>query len=435
MLHILYENLLHGMFNLKNRYFISARAIGHILVLLGFGLAASTQDFNYDESKVGSHALPELLRNRDGKKIRDSRQWERTRRPEVHSLFATHVYGRMPGRPVAMHFVSVKDDNMALGGRATRKEIDIHFTSDAGGPVLHLVAWLPNAVPKAPVFIGLNFMGNHSVHADTGITVTDTWRSLHPDKEATRALQTERWQVDTLVAHGYGLATAWYQDLEPDRVDGWRTGIRSTLAESLGIRPTEWAALAVWGWGLSRILDWLETEPRADAMRVVATGHSRLGKGALWGAANDTRLAMVVSNESGEGGAAISRRNFGETVTRINTNFPHWFIDAYKVYNGAPERLPVDQHMLLALIAPRPLYVTSAAEDLWADPTGEYLGAWHACSAYSLYGKKGLPSPTPPGVNQPIGATVRYHRRTGKHDVTLYDWQQYIAFADEMFAK
>jgi len=405
------------------------------LSLLCNGWAAGAQDFNYDESKVGSHALPELLRSRDGRQVRDSRQWERIRRPEILALFTEHVYGRMPGRPAGMRFVTVKEDGQALGGRATRKEVDIHFTRDASGPVLHLVAWLPNHVPKAPVFTGLNFMGNHSVHADTGITVTDTWRSLNPGKEAVRALQSDRWQVDTLIARGYGLATAWYQDLEPDRVDGWRTGVRSTLAEPLGVRANAWGALAVWGWGLSRILDWLETEPRVDASRVVATGHSRLGKGALWGAANDTRFAMVVSNESGEGGAAISRRNFGETVTRINTNFPHWFIDAYKSYNGAPERLAVDQHMLLALIAPRPLYVASAAEDLWADPTGEYLGAWHAGPAYALYGRKGLPSSTPPGINEPVGVTVRYHRRSGKHDVTLYDWQRYLAFADDRLGK
>jgi hypothetical protein len=398
-------------------------------------LPSEAQEFNYDESKVGSHALPELLRTWDGRQVRNTRQWEGVRRPEILSLFARHVYGRMPGRPAGMRFVTVKEDGKALGGRATRKEVDIRFIGDAAGPVLHIIAWLPNGVQKAPIFIGLNFMGNHSVLADTGITVTDTWRSLNPGRQPERAVQSDRWQVDTLIAHGYGLATAWYQDLEPDRVDGWRTGVRSTLAEPLGIRPTEWGALAVWGWGLSRILDWLETEPRADASRVVATGHSRLGKGALWGAANDTRFAMVVSNESGEGGAAISRRNFGETVKRINTNFPHWFIDDYKSYNGAPERLPVDQHMLLALIAPRPLYVASAAEDLWADPTGEYLGAWHACPTYALYARKGLPGATPPGVNEPVGAAVRYHRRTGKHDVTLYDWQRYIAFADEMLGR
>jgi len=403
--------------------------------LLGIGRRAGAQEFNYDEAKAGTYRLPELLRTVDGRTVRNSRQWERIRRPEILALFTEHVYGRMPGRPAAMRFATVKEDAGALGGRATRREVDIYFTGDAKGPVLHLVAWLPNHVPKAPVFIGLNFMGNHSVHADTGITVTDTWRSKNVGKEVSRAVQSDRWQVDTLIAHGYGLATAWYQDLEADRVDGWRTGIRTSLAEPLGIRPNEWGALAVWGWGLSRILDWLETEPRADAGRVIATGHSRLGKGALWGAANDTRFAAVISNESGEGGAAISRRHFGETVKRINTSFPHWFIDAYKTYNGAPERLPVDQHMLLALVAPRPLYVASAAEDLWADPTGEYLGAWHAGPAYALYDRKGLPSPTPPGINEPVGMTVRYHRRSGKHDVTLYDWQRYIAFAEEMFGR
>jgi hypothetical protein len=182
-------------------------------------------------------------------------------------------------------------------------------------------------------------------------------------------------------------------------------------------------------------MDYLETEKTVNARAVIATGHSRLGKAALWGAANDQRFAMIVSNNSGEGGAAIARRDFGETVKRINTSFPHWFIGAYKQYNDAVNSLPVDQHMLLALMAPRPLYVASAAEDLWADPTGEYISAYHAGPAYALYGKNGLSTSVPPATDSPIQAAVDYHRRTGKHDVTLYDWQQYISWADRYLKK
>ncbi len=398
-------------------------------------ITASGQTYNYDESKAGNYVLPELLISADGAQVKNRKDWENIRRPEILQLFTDQVYGRIPGSPPGMHFKTIATDAAALGGRAIRKEIDIIFGASSNAPVLHLVLWLPAGVKKAPVFIGLNFLGNHTVHPDPNISITNTWKEANQGKAVERGVRIARWQVDTLIAHGYGLATAWYQDLEPDRADGWKTGIRTTLAEALNCPADAWGALAVWGWGLSRIMDYLETEKTVNAKAVIATGHSRLGKAALWGAANDQRFAMVVSNNSGEGGAALSRRDFGETVKRINTSFPHWFIGTYKQYNDAVNSLPVDQHMLLALMAPRPLYVASAAEDLWADPTGEYGSAYHAGPAYALYGKNGLPTPVPPATDNPVRAAVDYHRRTGKHDVTLYDWQQYIAWADRHLTK
>jgi hypothetical protein len=251
--------------------------------------------------------------------------------------------------------------------------------------------------------------------------------------EGSRGAQAGRWPVEELLSRGYGVATAYYGDLEPDHEEGWKTGIRTSLQKELAISPDEWAAIGAWGWGLSRIMDYLETDTQVDAKKVAITGHSRLGKAALWAAANDRRFAMVISNNSGEGGTALARRNYGETLERINTAFPYWFIEKYKSYNKNPGSLPVDQHMLMALMAPRPLYVASAEEDKWADPKGEFLSAKHAEPVYQLYGKKGLDVKEMPPIEHPVGETIGYHIRTGGHNIILYDWQQFMNFADKHF--
>ena len=409
-------------------------------------MEASSQDINinYDESKIPPYTLPDPLLTADGKRITTSQQWMQHQRAAWLKLFADNVYGRMPGPPKNMQFKINSVDSFALQGKAICKQITILFTNAASTPSMNVLIYLPKSVTKpVPVFIGLNFYGNQTVNADSSIILSTRWAMNdsamgivnNRATKASRGKDAGKWDIEEIIDRGYGIATAYYGDLEPDNPDGWKTGIRTTMKKELSINENEWSAIGAWAWGLSRIMDYLETDATVDATKVVITGHSRLGKTCLWAAANDQRFAIVVSNCSGEGGAALSKRWFGETIERINTSFPHWFAPAYKQYNKHPELLPVDQHILLSLMAPRPLYVASAEDDLWADPKGEFLSAKNAEPVYALFGKKGLGVTDMPLVNHPVGETIRYHIRTGKHDFTLYDWQQYLDFADKQFGR
>jgi hypothetical protein len=261
--------------------------------------------------------------------------------------------------------------------------------------------------------------------------------SNHRATEASRGVRANRWPVEEILLRGYGLATVYYGDIDPDFDDDFQNGIHGLMYGGKQTQPdsTEWGSLAAWAWGLSRALDYLQTDEWVEGDKVMVIGHSRLGKAALWAGVTDERFAAVISNDSGCGGAALSRREFGETVRRINTAFPHWFNDRFPLYNENLEYLPVDQHLLLSLVAPRPLYVASASEDLWADPKGEFLAAQLAGEVYEWMGYEGLSVDEMPDEGKSALGRVSYHLRPGKHDLTLFDWGQYLDFADEYVNK
>lgn len=410
-------------------------------------IPAYTAQANYDEAQVPDYTLPDPVVMVDGRQVTSAAMWREQRRPEVLRLFADHVYGRTPDTPGKPSFEVLSLDPEALQGKALRKEVRVFPCGDRQGPSFDLLLYLPRGVREpAPAFLGLNFGGNHTVAAEAGIHLSSRWMRDNPNAgvvdhratEASRGSATSRWPLEMILARGYALATVYCGDIEPDHAEGWKEGVRAALsAEGADTqwRPEDWGCLGAWAWGLSRALDYLETDPAVDAQHVAVIGHSRLGKTALWAGAQDERFALVISNNSGEGGAALARRCFGETTAIINRAFPHWFCGRFKEYGDREEALPVDQHMLVALMAPRPVYIASAEQDQWADPRGEFLAAVHASPVYALLGVPGLGVTEMPAVHESVGGRIGYHVRAGKHDVTSYDWEQYLNFADRHWGK
>src|SRR5262245_41415092 len=367
---------------------------------------------NYVEARVPAYVLPDLL-VANGSAVTSAVEWPR-RRAEILNLFRGHVYGRSPGKPERLEFERLEENPSAMGGSATLRRVAVVSRHSVGGQRFEITLFLPHT-RSGPVPV---------------------WLLINNRPGRTRPIGREEpgfWPAEQVIARGYGIAALQNAELAPDDMDRYREGvIRLFEGSTNGPRPPDaWAAIAAWAWGARRAMDYFETDSRVDATRVAVVGHSRGGKAALWAGAEDERFALVVSNESGEGGAALSRRLFGETVERITTTFPHWFAANYAGFAHREDVLPVDQHMLLALVAPRLLYVASADEDLWSDPRGEFLSLAQASPVYGLFGDRTIrPSEMPP-LDRPLVVDRRaYHVRTGGHNLTPYDWDRFLDFAD-----
>lgn len=370
---------------------------------------------NYDESLVPDYTLPDPLLCDNGQRVESVWQWENVRRPELKALLTTYMYGRAPILNHALPWSVDTVETKALGGKAIRKVVSLQLAERPGAPVIHLQVWLPRkANGPVPLFLGLSFSPN--------------WRIASAPE----------WQLQYLIDNGFGLATFHYTEACPDKNDlrAWNTGLmpfyyREGQHEP---KPDEWGTIALWAWCASRAMDYLQTDQQVDRNRVALIGHSRLGKVTLWAGALDERFSIVFPVNSGCCGAALSRRMIGETPTGINNCIPAWFCGNYKQFSDREQLMPFDQHSVIALVAPRPIYIATASEDLWGDPRGEFLAAKAAESVYALYGEKGIGTEQMPAVDTPYNkGYIAYHIRTGKHAVLPYDWQQFVSYAKRIW--
>ncbi len=376
-------------------------------------LSESRAEFNYDESRVPDYALPDALTTQAGQSVTSAKQWQSIRRDELLELFRNEVYGRRPTTEVLIEFEPLKSWEQVFDGRATAYDMLAKLTIDDRHFQFPFTVFLPNHVSgKVPAVILIN--NRYSTPVEKAIAETDAF-----------------WPVRELIERGYATASFHTSDVDPDRKDGYAEGVRAFFADGQEPADDAWRSLSAWGWAASRVLDYLATLDAVDATRVAVVGHSRGGKTALWAACEDPRFSVAYSNNSGCGGAALSRRTYGETVARITSSFPHWFCKNFSAYAGKEADLPVDQHEVIGLLAPRAVYVTSADEDLWADPRGEYLSLVSAAPVYELLGQKAISDHRMPALNQAtvVGQTG-YHIRSGGHGLEAEDWKLFLDFAD-----
>ncbi len=407
-----------------------------LLVTLGIADAPAGKGELPPPEKLPAHKeLPDPLVMLNGQRVTSKEQWYNERRPELKKLFQHYMYGDAPPAPAKMSFHVDRVDPKALGGKATLKEVTIALAG-ADGPKIHVLLVIPNKRSgPAPVFVGMNFCGNHAVLNDPKIPLPTAWmypgRKGVKDNKATdagRGTEVDTWAIEQTIDRGYAVATFYSGDVDPDRPD-----VREGVQKTFGPRERgehDWGTIMAWAWGIQRVVDYLVTDPDVDARRIAVVGHSRLGKTALLAGAMDDRIALIIPHQAGMGGTAPSRGTVGESIKRINTSFPHWFNGAYKQFNEQPEKLPFDQNALVALCAPRPVLFTNAVEDTWANPEGQFQVLLAADPVYRFLGVEGLAVKNMPAVGQLVDSRLGYYIRAGKHSMTREDWRVFCDFAD-----
>lgn len=397
---------------------------------------AQPKKANHDESLVKMGELPPLLKKVDGSSVKPT-EWPEHRESLIKTL-AENQFGFLPQESCSVSFEKV-ESGLMNEGETLREQYVVTLKTDHAELAIDLAVFLPANKSKVGGFLGLNFQGNHAVDSDPALRIPNSWMRENPnagvvDHKATekgRGVERDRWPIREINKRGFFVATVYYGDIDPDFDDGFQNGVHALFPNhrSDDAHTNRWGSIGGWAWGLSRIMDVLSQNPAIDASRVAVLGHSRLGKTALWAGATDPRFSIVISNNSGCGGAALERRNFGETVAIINKAFPHWFCRNFRQFNEREMELPHDAHTLVASIAPRPVYVSSATKDEWADPKGEYLSGYYASEVYRLLGYQGLQLETKPDPGISVGDRIGYHIREGAHDILLEDWVHFMNFA------
>ncbi len=388
---------------------------------------------NYEEDLVGNYTLPDLLTLNNGKKVTDAKTWINKRRPEILQQMESIQFGKMPDKPKSISYNIFDKGTVVLKGKALRKQITVFLTKDTLGPKMEVLLYLPaNTTKPVPLFLDISFTANANAVDDEGIKPNYIWTREGAKVPSSQGRAFGKLDIDKFISQGFGVATIYYGDIEPDFKNGINFGIRKEFLQFKEVAGDEWGAISAWAWGLSRAMDYFETDKQVDAKRIALHGTSRLGKTVLWTGAHDERFKMIIASCSGEGGAALSRRDYGENIRHLTDTSRYFYQFAPNYHTYAPDinKLPFDAHMLVALIAPRPLLLQTGDTDYWSDPKGEFLSAVAAAPVYKLFGKKGPETNTMPaaGDTSLLNNELGYYMHTGGHGTVPSDWDIFIEY-------